>query len=155
MKTKSLAANLNGKNYSAESSRSTADSFEITSGQAALLREILEWKPIPHDKLIYFREMLRHRLHSVILEAFSQRAVEHGLTQKDFAIRIHRSREQINRWLSSASNLTLDSISDIMVGLAMDFDAFPFTAIEQTLTTKSSHAKSKSDRKSRTANRRF
>jgi transcriptional regulator with XRE-family HTH domain len=103
-----------------------------TSGQMELLSEILEWKPIPQDTLVYFRERLRHRLHSAILDAFTRRAKERGLKQKDLASRIHRSHVQINRWLSTATNLTLDSISDLMVGLGMDFDAFPFTPIEKT-----------------------
>jgi transcriptional regulator with XRE-family HTH domain len=97
------------------------------------LSEILEWKPVPEDTLVYFQERLRHRLHSAILDAFTRRAKERGLKQKDLAARIHKSSVQINRWLSTASNLTLDSISDLMVGLGMDFDAFPFRPIEKTL----------------------
>jgi transcriptional regulator with XRE-family HTH domain len=107
-----------------------------TSRQMEFLSEILEWKPIPQDTLVYFRERLRHRLHSAILDAFTQRAKERELKQKDLATRIHKSRVQINRWLSTASNLTLDSISDLMVGLGMDFDTFPFTPIEETLADK-------------------
>jgi hypothetical protein len=97
------------------------------------LSEILEWKSVPPDTLEYFRARLRHRLHSAILEAFSTRAKEKGLMQKDLAARIHKSKVQINRWLGTAGNLTLDSISDLMVGLGMDFDEFPFTPIEKTL----------------------
>jgi len=104
-----------------------------TSAQMELLSEILKWEPIPHDKLVYFRERLRHRLHAALLDAFTRRAKERGLKQKDLATRIHRTNVQISRWLSSASNLTLDSISDVMVGLGMDFDTFPFTPIEKTL----------------------
>jgi hypothetical protein len=39
----------------------------------------------------------------------------------------------MGRWLSTQSNLTLDSISDLMVGLGMDFDEFRFTPIEKTV----------------------
>jgi transcriptional regulator with XRE-family HTH domain len=105
-----------------------------TSGQMQFLSEILEWKPVPQDTLVYFRERLRHRLHATILDAFARRAEERGLKQSDLAKRIHRKRAQIARWLSTQSNLTLDSISDLMVGLGMDFDAFPFTPIEKTVT---------------------
>ena len=107
-----------------------------TSAQMEFLSEILEWEPIPHDTLVYFRERLRRRLHSAVLDAFAKRSNERELTQKELAIRTHRSRVVINRWLSTASNLTLDSISDLMVGLGMDFDAFPFTPIENTVTVK-------------------
>jgi transcriptional regulator with XRE-family HTH domain len=108
-----------------------------TSRQMDFLSEILERKPVPPDTLEYFRERLRNRLHSAILDAFSRRAKENGLMQKDLAARIHKSRVQINRWLGTAGNLTLDSISDLMVGLGMDFDDFPFTAIEKTLASAS------------------
>jgi transcriptional regulator with XRE-family HTH domain len=104
----------------------------ITSHQLSFLSEILEGKPVPEDTLVYFRERLRDRLHSAILKAFAQRQSD-GLRQKDLAERIHRTRAQITRWLSAASNITLDSISDLMVGLGMDFDEFPFTPIEETI----------------------
>ena len=102
-----------------------------TSQQREFLSEILEGKPIPEDKLVYFRERLRDRLHSAILAAFQERA-KTGFKQSDLAGRIHKKRAQITRWLSTTSNLTLDSISDLMVGLGMDFDEFPFTPIEKT-----------------------
>lgn len=108
----------------------------ITSRQAQLISPILEWKTIPEDTLVYFEETLRHRLHSAILDAFKRRVLERNLTQKELAKRIHKSPVTINRWLSTASNLTLDSISDLMVGLAMDFDEFPFTPIEKTMTSE-------------------
>jgi hypothetical protein len=108
----------------------------------SFLAEILDWRPIPEDKLVYFRERLRHRLHAAILDAFLKRSAERGLRQSDLAIRIDRTRAQITRWFSTASNLTLDSISDLMVGLGMDFDAFPSTPIEETITTASQRVSS-------------
>lgn len=113
----------------------------ITSpGQISFLAEILDWKPIPEDKLVYFRERLRDRLHAAILSAFLTRSKERGFKQKDLAARIHRAEGQITRWLSTTNNLTLDSISDLMVGLGMDFDNFPFTPIEKTIVTEEREA---------------
>jgi transcriptional regulator with XRE-family HTH domain len=111
----------------------------ITSQQKEFLSEILEGKPVPEDKLVYFRERLRDRLHSAILAAFRKRA-ERGFKQSDLADRIHKKRAQITRWFSTSSNLTLDSISDLMVGLGMDFDGFPFTPIEKTIVSQSLEA---------------
>jgi len=101
-----------------------------------LLSEILEDRPIPESTLIYFRERFRDRLHSAILGAFLLRAEEKDLTRSDLATRIHRTKAQISRWFSAPSNITLDSISDLMVGLGMDFDAFPFTPIENTIAAE-------------------
>jgi len=108
-----------------------------TSTQMEFLSEILEWKSVPKDTLVYFRERLRRRLHSAILDAFRQRVDERAFTQKELAQRIHKSRVVINRWLSTASNITLDSISDLMIGMGMDFDSFPFTPIEHTIAETS------------------
>jgi hypothetical protein len=105
----------------------------ITTRQRQFLTPILEWEILPIHTLIYFEEQLRRRLHSVILDAFKRRAKERGLTQKQLARRIHRSPVTVNRWLSTSSNLTLDSIAVLMVGLGMDFDEFPFTPIEKTV----------------------
>lgn len=113
----------------------------ITSRQREFLSEILEGKPIPEDKLVYFRERLRDRLHSAILAAFQERAKK-GFKQSDLAERIHKKRAQITRWFSTTSNLTLDSVSDLMVGLGMDFDAFPFTPIEKTVVGRQESGRS-------------
>jgi hypothetical protein len=102
----------------------------------SFLSEILEDKPVPEDTLVYFRERLRDRLHSAFLKAFLKRSEEKGLKKKDLAIRIHRTSAQIARWFSTPSNITLDSVSDLMVGLGMDFDDFPYTPIEETLAPK-------------------
>jgi plasmid maintenance system antidote protein VapI len=112
----------------------------ITTRQRQFLSPILEWKVIPADTLVYFEEQLRRRLHSVILDAFKRRAKELGLTQKQLAKRIHRSPVTVNRWLSTSSNLTLDSIAILMVGLGMDFDAFPFSPIEKTIAAAEQQA---------------
>ena len=105
----------------------------ISAQPKSLLSEILEGKPIPEATLIYFRERFRDRLHSAILEAFLIRSQEKNLKRQDLAARIHRTKGQISRWFSAPSNITLDSISDLMAGMGMDFDEFKYTPIEKTL----------------------
>lgn len=97
-----------------------------------LLLEILEWKRISGDTLVYFQGRLRRRVYSVLLDAFTRRTKERGLTRKELARRVRRPAALVNRWLSHPSNLCLDSISLLMVGLGMDFDEFSFTPIERT-----------------------
>jgi hypothetical protein len=46
------------------------------------------------------------------------REKENGLTQAKLARRIGKSPEVINRWLGSPTNLTLDSVSDLLIGIA-------------------------------------
>jgi len=113
----------------------------ISAQQKLFLSEILEDRPIPESTLIYFRERFRDKLHSAILEAFLIRSQQKNLKRQDLAARIHRTKAQISRWFSAPSNITLDSISDLMVGLGMDFDAFPFSPIENTLAPKEAQVK--------------
>ena len=131
---KLLDASRPGRRFCLSTRQSLGAKSMTTSQQMLFLSEILEGRPVPEDTLVYFRARLRHRLHSAILEAFLKRSRQNGLKQSDLATRINRTRAQITRWFSSATNLTIDSISDLMVGLGMDFDAFPFTPIEKTLT---------------------
>jgi len=103
-----------------------------------LLSEILEWEPIPEEKLVYLRERLRDRLYTTIMKAFLRRVeLKKDFKQSDLAIRIHRTQAQIARWFSGASNLTIDSISDLLAGVAMDIDDFPITPIEKTVQVES------------------
>jgi transcriptional regulator with XRE-family HTH domain len=118
----------------------------ISAQQKSFLAEILEDRPIPEATLIYFRERFRDKLHSAILEAFLTRAQEKNLKQQDLAARIHRTKGQISRWFNTPSNLTLDSISDLMVGLGMDFDNFPYTPIENTLAPKAEAAEGRTEK---------
>jgi hypothetical protein len=41
-----------------------------------------------------------------------------GLTQATLARRIERKPDVVNRWLGTPSNLTLDTISDLLIGIS-------------------------------------
>ena len=65
----------------------------------------------------YFQDRLRTRLYDLVireLETYKSR----GLTQAQLAIRIGKRTDQISRWLSSPGNLTLDTVSDLLLGIA-------------------------------------
>jgi len=82
-----------------------------------------EGPTIPDAKLTYFRHRLRGRFFDFIRERF-EREESRGLTQAKLARRIGKSPEVVNRWLNSPSNLTLDSISDLMIGVAAEEPEF-------------------------------
>jgi hypothetical protein len=72
--------------------------------------------PIPEAKRSYFQARLRNRLFNFILGKFlSEQA--NGLTKAILARRIGKSPEVINRWLGAPSNLTLDTLSDLLLGI--------------------------------------
>src|ERR1051325_1620892 len=78
---------------------------------------------IPEAKRIYFQRRLRDRFFDFLREKFEREEVN-GLTQAKLARRIGRSPEAISQWLSSPSNLTLDSISDLMIGISAEEPEF-------------------------------
>jgi transcriptional regulator with XRE-family HTH domain len=88
--------------------------YEILSGGATPLSGDV----IPDDILAYFRERLKGRVYSWIVGEFiRQQCLNPTLTQRDIARRINKRPEQINRWLSGPSNMTLDTTSDLILGI--------------------------------------
>jgi hypothetical protein len=90
--------------------------------QTQLLKEIgagHDGPLIPESKRIYFQERFRGRFFDFLIGRFIE-AQRSGLTQAKLARRIGKSPEVVNRWLGAPSNLTLDSISDLMLGISAE-----------------------------------
>lgn len=81
-----------------------------------LFIEILEGAPIPMEKLEYFRVQFQLQIYDLIVSRFGQ---QETFTQADYARRIHRKPEVINRLLANPSNLTLDTVSDLLIGMGL------------------------------------
>jgi len=92
------------------------------------LREGHEGPEIPAAKRVYFQRRLRDRFFEFIRERFESEETN-GLTQAKLSRRIGKSPEVINRWLNAPSNLTLDSISDLMIGIAAEEPNFSATSL--------------------------
>ena len=94
----------------------------MTTSQTQLfLTEILEGKPIPVGKLEYFRERLRSRLHQLVLREWISRE-DRGLSQAELARRIGKKPEVVNRLLGAPGNWTLNTVSDLLLGMASELD---------------------------------
>jgi hypothetical protein len=74
---------------------------------------------IPEAKRVYFQTRLRNRLFNFILAKFASEQ-ERGLTKAKLARRIGKPSEVINRWLGAPGNLTLDTISDLLLGIGAE-----------------------------------
>ena len=74
---------------------------------------------IPSPTRAYFQQRLRNRIFNFLLEKFIV-AQGDGLTKAALARRIGKSPEVINRWLGIPSNLTIDSVSDLLLGIAAE-----------------------------------
>lgn len=89
-----------------------------TSQATPFLSEVLEAEVIPEPYLAYFRARLSNRLHELVLSTFLK--VEKHLSRADLAKRVGRKPEQITRWFASPGNWTLDTVSDLLIGMGYE-----------------------------------
>jgi hypothetical protein len=89
-----------------------------TSQTSDLFDEILDGRPIPREKLAYFRARLRLQFHELIVRRFLQ---NENFTKAELARRIGRAPEVINRLLAEPGNHTLNTLSDLMIGMGRVF----------------------------------
>jgi hypothetical protein len=73
---------------------------------------------IPAGQRGYFQERLKGRVYELIVSEFvNQCRLDSSVTQAAIGRRIDRRPEQINRWLSGPSNLTLETVSDLLLAI--------------------------------------
>jgi hypothetical protein len=90
-----------------------------TSRTRSFLTEIIEGTPIPVGKLEYFRARLQSRVHQLVLAEYL-RQEDRGLRQIDLARRISRKPEIINRLLGAPGNWTINTVSDLLLGMGVE-----------------------------------
>lgn len=94
----------------------------MTFSQTQFLSELTDvhsGREIPSSTRAYFQQRLRNRLFNFLTEKFDA-SKKKGLNQAMLARRIGRTPEVINRWLGIPSNLTIDSVSDLLLGLSSE-----------------------------------
>jgi hypothetical protein len=93
-----------------------------TSQKTSFLSDILEGKKIPLGKIAFFQERLRNRLYELVVTEFLKQCEEQKLTKAELARRIGRKPEQVTRWLGAPGNWTLDTVSDLMLGMGAEVE---------------------------------
>jgi hypothetical protein len=84
-----------------------------------MLSEIVSGDDIPSEKRAYFQERLRGRLYDlVITELQRKQQLDPTFTQARLASRIGKRSDQVCRWLGSPGNWTLDTLSDLLLGIS-------------------------------------
>jgi hypothetical protein len=66
----------------------------------------------------YFQGRLKNRLHNLVIRKFEEAEIEHGLTRAELARRIGKRPEVLTRLLGAPGNWTLDTVSDLLLGIA-------------------------------------
>ena len=91
----------------------------MSTSQMQFMNEIKaghDGAPIPQAKRVYFQERLRNRFFEFLLNRFLEQQ-KLGLTKAKLARRIGKTPDAVNRWLAAPSNLTLDTVSDLLLGI--------------------------------------
>jgi len=71
----------------------------------------------------YYRQRLKNRVYEKLVSFLSEQCNSRKITKKDLAFILDRDPSSISRWLRAPSNLTLDTISDLL--LAVDAEPEP------------------------------
>jgi hypothetical protein len=66
----------------------------------------------------YFQARLKNRLHNLVLGKFNEAESSENLTRAELARRIGKRPEVLTRLLGAPGNWTLDTISDLLLGIA-------------------------------------
>jgi hypothetical protein len=96
----------------------------------------------PHKRerdVFYYRQRLKNRMFAKIVSFFAEEAEKTGITKKDIAAILNRDPAQITRWLSSPSNMTLDSISDLLLAMDAEIDPPPIVRFSERLKPNYAH----------------
>jgi hypothetical protein len=85
-----------------------------------MLSELASGAHVPPEKLAYFQERTRNRLHAYILNKFIEKEIAGVLSRAELARRIGRKPEVISRMLGAPGNWTIGTISDLLIGIAAE-----------------------------------
>jgi hypothetical protein len=140
---RSSKAKIIGVGYFQNMNHTLGPASMITSQTQSFLSEIAAGHggpSIPASKRTYFQHRFRLRLFNFILEKFIA-AQQEGLTKAALARRIEKTPEQVNRWLGAPSNMTADTMSDLLLGIAgEEFELESSSPITQAKRNYSHHA---------------
>lgn len=93
--------------------------------------------------LAYFQARLRNRVFRLIQTKFDDQTHHHGLTKAELGRRIGKRPEMITRLLSSPGNLTVATISDLLLGICGEELTAESAVPERAQTTHSADNKSR------------
>lgn len=98
---------------------------------------------IPARAMAYFRARLSNKIHSLVLTEFSKQESMGVISKASLARRIGKKPEQITRWLGSSGNWTVETLSDLLLGMELE----PSISLKKISDAYSSSSASKSNEK--------
>ena len=91
------------------------------------------------SEIAYFRERTRNEIHAVLVRRFLQHAKANGLTKAELARRLGRKPEQLTRWLTAPGNLTIDTISDLLLAMGDHCVGLDIAELDGTAKANKTH----------------
>lgn len=91
-----------------------------TYQRTSIQSDIFDAEPIPKRTRAFFRARLCGRIYSLVLEEFARREQANEISRATLGRKIERDSAQITRWLGSPGNWTLDTVSDLLLGMGME-----------------------------------
>ena len=88
------------------------------------MENILKLPPVSEHDLFYYRQRSKNRIFEAISAFIADEAQRKGITKRDIADCLHKDPSQITRWLTSPSNITVDTISDLLLCMGAEMDYF-------------------------------
>lgn len=73
---------------------------------------------IPAGNLYFYRERTRNRFQTAVVE----KLLDSGMSRKELAEATGHHPSTITRWLNGRGNVTLDSISDLLLALDLELE---------------------------------
>jgi hypothetical protein len=80
----------------------------------------LDDEVLAKETLWFFRRHLHNAVYDFLIRTFRRLEDADRMTKGRLSTRIDREPASVTRWLSAPSNLTLNTISDLFVGMAVD-----------------------------------
>lgn len=84
------------------------------------MKEISNREPLSPAHFGYFRERVRLAFWEYVVLTFMEQANSSNLTKAELARRIGRRPEQVGRWLAAPTNWTLDTATDLLLGMGIE-----------------------------------
>jgi len=86
----------------------------------SLIFESLTADRISEGTLAYFRERFKNKLHAVVLQQFIEQESARGMSKADIARKLGKDPAQVTRWLKTPGNITINSVSDLLLALGAE-----------------------------------
>jgi hypothetical protein len=91
----------------------------MTTSLTPNVTEALKQAPMPRRALVFFRERLKSLIHERVFLEFRRLERENKITKRDLARRLAKDPATITRLLGAPGNWTLDTVSDLLLGMGL------------------------------------